>query len=292
MPLERDFPEPLIVGPQELPLKHTFILLHGRGSSGTKFGPDLLAHVIIPNGTETLATKFPNARFVFPSAPLSRAHVYNRSLTHQWFNNWKLDPPAQQREELQVPGLQETTKYLHALIEREIELVPGGACNVVLGGLSQGCAAALIAALLWEGDHLGAVVGMCGWLPFAGRMQDAASTEEDDLFERDHSAESEDQDPFDIAVDWLREELGIPARSKSDMLKNTPVFLGHGVEDDPVDVWLGRKAASCLKEIGVNVCWKEYQGLAHWYSGDMLKDLVNSLHYKKVGGSIEGIDSQ
>lgn len=117
---------------------------------------------------------------------------------------------------------------------------------MVLGGLSQGCAAALVAALLWEGDDLGAVVGMCGWLPFAGRMQDVASTEEgDDLFELDNVAEDDVQDAFDAAVQWLREELDNPARSKSDMLMRTHVFLGHGVEDDRVDIWLGRKAASC-----------------------------------------------
>lgn len=117
-------------------------------------------------------------------------------------------------------------------------------------------------------------------------------TGEDDLFEREHSAESQNQVAFDKAVEWLREELDIPPRSKSDMLKNTPVFLGHCVEDDRVDIRLGQKAASCLKQIGVNVCWKEYRGLAHWYSGDMFKDLVDFLHSKKVGGSIEVIDSR
>lgn len=276
-----DFPEPLVVGPQQQPPKQTFILLHGRGSSGPKFGPDLLAH---PINNETLTTRFPHARFVFPSAPLSRAHVYNRSLTHQWFNNWKLDPPAQEREGLQVPGLQETTKYLHTLLQKEIELVPGGARHVILGGLSQGCAAALVAALLWQGDKLGAVVGMCGWLPFAGRVQDvAASTEdEDDFFERDDNTKGGDQDAFDVAVAWLREELDMPARSKSDMLKRTPVFLGHGVEDDRVDIWLGRKAASCLKDIGVDVCWREYEGLGHWYPEDMLRDLADFLQSVEV----------
>lgn len=42
----------------------------------------------------------------------------------------------------------------------------------VLGGLSQGCAAALVATLLWEGGRLGALVGMCGWLPYAARMSE------------------------------------------------------------------------------------------------------------------------
>jgi predicted esterase len=59
-------------------------------------------------------------------------------------------------------------------------------------------------------------------------------------------------------------ELDIPARSKSDMLKQTPVILGNVVEDNRVDIWLGSKAASCLKNIEVDVCWKKYEGLAHW----------------------------
>lgn len=108
-------------------------------------------------------------------------------------------------------------------------------------------------------------------------MQDVASIEEDDLFERDNIAEDDAQDAFDTAVEWLREELDILARSKSDMLKQTPVILGHGVEDNRVDIWLGQKAASCLKDIGVDVCWKEYERLAHWYSEDMLRDLVDFL---------------
>lgn len=62
--------------------------------------------------------------------------------------------------------------FLHALLRAEIAEVPGDARNVVLGGLGQGCAASLVAMLLWEGPPLGAVVGMCGWLPFVGRLDE------------------------------------------------------------------------------------------------------------------------
>lgn len=50
---------------------------------------------------------------------------------------------------------------LHRLLEREVREVGGG--------LSQGCAAALVAGLLWRGE---AVVGLCGWLPLAGRLME------------------------------------------------------------------------------------------------------------------------
>lgn len=59
---------------------------------------------------------------------------------------------------------------LHRLLEREVQEV--GEKNVVLGGLSQGCAAALVAGLLWRGEALGAVVGLCGWLPLAGKLME------------------------------------------------------------------------------------------------------------------------
>jgi hypothetical protein len=57
----------------------------------------------------------------------------------------------------------------------EIELVD--AKNVVLWGLSQGCAASLVALLTWDGEPFGAVVGMCGWLPFRKHLEEIASNE-------------------------------------------------------------------------------------------------------------------
>lgn len=53
--------------------------------------------------------------------------------------------------------------------------------NVILGGLSQGCAAALIATLLWDGEPLAAAFGMCGWLPYRGHIDNG---DEDDIFAR------------------------------------------------------------------------------------------------------------
>lgn len=312
-PHNMDYPKPVVVEPLRAPHKHTFILLHGRGSNGEKFGLTLLETPIAsdpsssssssPLSAVTLRDAFPHARFVFPTAAWRRATIYKRALTHQWFNNWKLDPPATDREDLQVPGLCETTTYLHTLLHEEIGLVPGGAKNIVLGGLSQGCAASLTAILLWEGERLGAVVGMCGWLPFAERLieqinggeGDDTSEDDYDPFARDNDGEEEETElsPAARAVGWLREELGVlctasPSTTSSATpftFQQIPFFLGHGVQDETVSIALGRRASECLSSVEGRVCWEDYNTLGHWYSGQMLRDIVHFIQ-KETGWSV------
>lgn len=63
-------------------------------------------------------------------------------------------------------------------------------------------------------------------------------------------------------IEWLREELGLPARGDPDgapgsSFRATPVFLGHGVEDERVSVILGQNAAASLEALGAEtVRWK------------------------------------
>lgn len=311
-----DYPDPLVFEPLQLPHQHTFILLHGRGSWAEKFGPELLRTPIqssqpgLPDPSTqessvvdtsqagktalTLQTAFPHARFVFPTAARRRATIYKRSLTHQWFDNWKLDPPATEREELQIDGLRETALFLHQLLRSEIAIVPGGAKNVVLGGLSQGCAASLAALLLWEGEDLGAVIGMCGWLPFAESLMaeilddDNAHDDNEELgfdpFVADSLGDEVDHAsadaPVQLATGWLREQLGLPSSHPSSETlpaQKIPIFMGHGEQDERVSIELGRRAAECLGELGAGVCWKEYDDLGHWYSSEMLKDMLHFL---------------
>jgi predicted esterase len=194
------------------------------------------------------------------------------------------------REELQIDGLRETSAYIHELLRQEIKIV-GSAGNVVLGGLSQGCAASLISLLLWDGEPLAAAVGMCGWLPFRTDMENTTRGVEDiEVEEEDFNpfANPEDNDnPSNIdnsssvdppiqAVAYLREELGIPVLPSLHLpFQRTPLFLGHGSEDEKVPVKLGREAASCLSAMTMDVSWKEYEALEHWYSASMLQDLVD-----------------
>jgi hypothetical protein len=129
---------------------------------------------------------------------------------------------------------------------------------------------------------------MCGWLPFQVRLEEQLSGEqasdiadenpgEDffDPFDRDETDEVV-LDPASRAIRWLRDEIGCPQTSESPLLsyQRTSIFLGHGVLDDRVSVVLGRNASSTLGKLGSKVNWKEYEGLDHWYSGDMLQDMA------------------
>lgn len=274
----------------------TFIILHGRGSTAQKFADPLLTQQVAPQGSctttqarETFQEHFPHAKFVFPTAPLRRAVIYNRSLTHQWFDNWELDKP-EYREELQIEGLRDTCDYVHSLLQAAIDDV--GAENVILMGLSQGCAASLIALLLWQGPPIKAFVGMCGWLPFRQVMQeviDGYDTEHDDIFERqdDNDADNESiaeidgkkTDKLDLAVQCLRDELDLELLpgTTTQGIRGTSILLTHGHDDEKVPCELGRLASSLLQETGLQVEWRVYDDLGHWYSAVMLRHIVNFL---------------
>ncbi|KAG6995854.1 hypothetical protein G7Y79_00041g078060 [Physcia stellaris] len=261
------------------------IILHGRGSNANVFGPPLLGtHT---STSQTFQSSFPHTKFIFPTASKRRAQIFNRSVIHQWFDNWSLQDPNERRE-LQTNGLRETSAFIHSLLREAIHEV--GAKNVILGGLSQGCAAALIALLTWDGEPIAAFFGMCGWLPFRKPMEEIMCPSEldqdantaGDLFET--CEESTDKDLPDQAATYLYEELALNGTKPSMAFQHVPVFLGHGVDDEKVVVELGREAASCLRSMGANVKWTEYEGLGHWYSAEMIGDIAELL---KDVGSLE-----
>ena len=101
-----------------------------------------------------------------------------------------------------------------------------------------------------------------------------ANPEENDSASKVHNSSS--IDPLIQAVAYLREELSIPVLPSLHLpFQCTPLFLGHGIKDEKVPVKLGRDAASCLSVMTMDVSWKEYEGLEHWYSARMLQDLVD-----------------
>ncbi|KAL5388191.1 hypothetical protein DPSP01_003180 [Paraphaeosphaeria sporulosa] len=283
------------------PHRTTMIVLHGRGSTADRFAePFLTSPVSKPTASETSEANaedsmvfqdyFPSTKFVFPTAPLRRAVAFNRSLTHQWFDHWSPQHP-ELKQHLQIPGIRETSTYLHKIIQQEIDII--GAPNFVLAGLSQGCASSLVATLLWEGEPFGAVVGMCGYLPFGEAMADVVRDEEDD--EENPFAETEDEvkgiieqeteEPgndtkFNKAVAWLRTELAIDmkdVRTGPMPMQTIPIFMGHGTGDPLIYCKHGKQAADFLRAIDIDLEWNEYEGLGHWYSGDMLRDVVDFL---------------
>ncbi|RYP14231.1 hypothetical protein DL765_006511 [Monosporascus sp. GIB2] len=265
---------------------HTIILLHGLGSNGEKFGRELL-ETGTTSGGRTLPQLLPGTRFIFPTAKRRRSSTFKRALVTQWFDIARLPDPAY-RQETQLQGLAESVVELSELLR--LEMVSISPQNIILGGISQGCAMAL--SFLLALDHpLGGYIGMCGYLPFQKDIEDAVSDEsmaeidEDDPF----ASEDDDIDPHadqqlslaDPAVKaqvFERDLLclpPLPSRGKETTACSTPVYLGHGDADEKKPYALGEAAARTMHTAGYEVSWKLYPGLGHWYKiPDQIDDVV------------------
>lgn len=271
------YPEPLIFPPLSQPHTQTFIVLHGRGDNAKAFGPLLLDWSIPVH--DNLRAAFPHAKFVIPTASRRSLFVNGNISSTQWFDIWRIFEHTK-RDDLQIEGLVESSQHVHGLIRAAIQEV--GAPNVIVGGLSQGCAMALVSMILWEGEKLGACFGMCGWLPFSQKMADAISDKGQVVEDGVEHSQADITDPATAASSRLRSELHLPpgAHPPIQHLHELGVFLGHGVEDEKVPVSLGREASNLLSDLGMKVSWKEYEGLGHWYSSEMLFDIVEFLQHQ------------
>lgn len=85
------------------------------------------------------------------------------------------------------------------------------------------------------------------------------------------------------ALAFFRDEIEIVSKL-GNSYQATPIFLGHGVEDEKVTIQLGRGAKSTLELLGVHVQMVEYERLNHWYSGEMLTDVFGFLKDKLKNG--------
>jgi predicted esterase len=50
--------------------------------------------------------------------------------------------------------------------------------------------------------------------------------------------------------------------------------MGHGADDEKVPTNFGKVDANSLRSVEVDVEWKEYEALGHWYNADMLQDVL------------------
>ncbi|KAI9151934.1 Acyl-protein thioesterase 1 [Paramyrothecium foliicola] len=285
-----DFPPPTVRPPLEEPHKTTVIFLHGRGSSADKFCDPILSTQTQEHGT--FQKCFPNTKFVFPTAPLMRATKYRRSIMHQWYDgsgDW--EPEAR-------GNMRETVEFIHALLREEIRLLDGDASKIVLAGISQGCSMTLTCLLLWGGDPLGATVGMCGFMPITapllqllndGGNRGEMAMEDDVVFETDAAdgaatgnetvSGGSKASPAQDVVNALWEEAELPgtAPPSSFPFRSTPVFLGHGQQDEEVDYRHTCEAVSLLAKLDIAVEFHLYPDLGHWYSAEMLSNIVTFL---------------
>ncbi|KAF5231139.1 hypothetical protein FAUST_9445 [Fusarium austroamericanum] len=281
--------EPYIVEPTG-PHTHSLILLHGLGSNGKKFGRGLIETGIASNG-KSLPDLLPGARFIFPTSKNRRSSAFRRAKLTQWFNVASLEDPFY-RNETQLKGMEESSREIFQLINQERERVPDK--NIILGGISQGCAMGFVCLLAMD-FPIGGYIGISSWLPFAADIE-RLTTESDDA-----SFSDEDDNPFvvsdddednsaDASVqvhDYAKDLLCMDAETSSNLESlSTPVFIGHGEADEKVKPELGEEACRILRSVGYDVDWKGYAGLDHWYKiPDEIDDILEFIR-EKVGWSL------
>lgn len=248
----------------------------------------------------------------------------------QWFDVYSLADPNK-RTDVQVEGLLETAEVIRNIINKEAEILgEENRQNIILWGLSQGCAAGIFFLLggqekVGGGNLVGAFVGLSGWLPFEKQLSAIISSSNNNHSvsttgsDKKKDAEVEESAHFDPqsdkglsqqntlpnydhmfkkklrraptaieAINKIRGVLGLALIPNDDEKSkdpsnlshlSVPIFVGHGAEDRKIPADLGKRMVNVLSDgLGMNVTWKEYQGLAHWYRvEDEIEDILNFL---------------
>ncbi|KAH9885709.1 acyl-protein thioesterase [Xylariomycetidae sp. FL2044] len=274
---------------------HSVIFLHGLSSNGEKFGTELLETGIDSSGRK-LSRLLPGVRWIFPTAKRRRSTAFRRSMLTQWFDVARLRDPEYRRE-TQLQGLSESTVAIREFVSREMSEV-GGPENVIIGGLSQGCAMSLIILLGLE-HRLGGYIGMSGYLLYRNDIEDAMreteEMDEDDPFapsggDDNNGDGTEPRSPGVLVSSFVRDLVGlepISHQTREATAGLTPVFLVHGVADDKKPVEAGEAAAKTLQAAGYEVQWKAYPDLGHWYKiPDEIDDIVDFIR-TRVGWPVK-----
>ncbi|KAI3325602.1 phospholipase/carboxylesterase family protein [Xylariaceae sp. AK1471] len=238
---------------------HTVIFLHGRGSSARELSRELWESR--DRRGESLQHIFPSIKWVFPQADEVYVERFQEYLP-QWFDIWDASN-SDDRRELQIPGLQNLTPQLVSLIQSEASGV--GLQNIILAGISQGCAAAIHAFLNYpkpegpeESIRLRAFIGLSSWMSLG-----ASSVQES------------------------RELVGLEGSNPSDdIYRNTPVFISHCADDPIVPIEQGRRLSDTLAAYGMAVTWKEYSSGGHWINSPQgVEDIVAFLKSQGLSGT-------
>jgi lysophospholipase-2 len=224
---------------------HTIILLHGRDSNASEFATEFLESQA--SDDRTLPELFPNLKWVFPTSKIRASQRFQGIEMSQWFDIWSTENP-QDREELQIEGLTESVSIILEVIRQEMDIIGAGPNRIILGGISQGCAAAIY-ALFSSSERLGRFVGFCGWLPLEQNVSMIASRSTDALLE---------------IRKLLDPSLEICILEINSTALRTPVFLTHSVGDPVVSIKNGQKLSTGLKSLGMAVERHSYDNDLHW----------------------------
>lgn len=214
--------------------------------------------------------------FEFSNSSFAEA-LKGEEIISQWFDIWDVKTP-EEREDLMIPGLQESIHQIVNIIQEEAQNIPME--HIILGGISQGCATAILtflsSAMMLQ---LGGFIGLCGWLPFERKIENMPGDSSKVITEtRDHvrSILHMDGTAYTKSENTSTEKTeNVTDTNISDLEKrmvgmsfhaggNTPVFLAHSKDDEMVPFCNGMRMQRVLSELGLNVIWKEYPDGGHW----------------------------
>jgi predicted esterase len=288
-------PDPDVIVPN-LAHTSTLILLHGTSTSGLEFLSYILSFPIplssdpasstntntnTNTSTSTLRHLFPHTKLVFPTGSPKPVTVFGGRETNAWFDIHSFSDRTIGEAD-QIPGLRDSVGYLKRLIEEEIDVLVNGKTGwsreeagkrVVVWGFSQGGAVVGILELSGVVNEvgLGGLVGMSAWLPFRRQIEEAA---------REGKREG--------AVKFVRGLLGLKELEGGGELR-TPMLLCHGEEDQKVKLEWGCEMRDLMLELGIDLSFKSYKGLEHWYNEDEMRDIV--LFIRGIWGDREKEDA-
>ncbi|CAF1170832.1 unnamed protein product [Adineta steineri] len=205
--------------------KHTasFIFFHGLGDVGESW-LQAFKFYKIPKDMQ-------HVKFIFPTAPIRKITLNNGHPMTGWFDAFGLNRSAKEDQE----GILESSKYFNDLIQDEIDKgIP--AERIIIGGFSQGGAAALHATLTTP-HVLAGVLALSTWLPLSSTFPQALVS--------------------------------------GDKKVNLPILQCHGNKDPVVEMRWGQMTEELFKSMGFKQYkFKEYQGMVHTSNDEEIKDVV------------------
>lgn len=282
-----DYPFPTVIHPPQKHT-HTLIFLHGRGNNASHFSTMFIWAKTSTN--HSLQQIFPGLKLVFPTAPLRHSVLHHRARLYQWFDIFNPANPSN-RQESQIPELRTSITYTQNILKEEIRNI--GAENVLLGGLSQGCATALLSMLLLKRkDWPACFIGMSGYMPFSAEaeavLQSIVPGGDGEVEGVLPKRQVELRRVLSNILNLEADNSDLPITSAYQPI---PVLLGHGTADTTVPISVGEAMLRVLRDI-CDVTWKTYEGFGHWWKEpDEIDDLVGFMR-ETLGMQAEDVSAQ